>query len=139
MGVAICPASGCVRTALDEYFFAHQSGFQFAIVVAGAIILLRELDRQARLQGGAVYMLNGNHESLNVAGNFRQFLLLLLAQGLLFWRRSHWDPCLPPNVEVPALGSSQATVFYNVEHVRHLHCHLQPKGKALVLHCLEEL
>ncbi|CAL8467940.1 g7478 [Coccomyxa elongata] len=37
----------------------------------GAIILLRELDRQARLQGGAVYMLNGNHESLNVAGNFR--------------------------------------------------------------------
>ena len=38
---------------------------------AGSILLLRELDRQARLQGGAVYMLNGNHESLNVAGNFR--------------------------------------------------------------------
>lgn len=34
--------------------------------------MLRELDRQARLQGGAVYMLNGNHESLNVAGNFRR-------------------------------------------------------------------
>ena len=38
---------------------------------AGSILLLRELDRQARMQGGAVYMLNGNHESLNVAGNFR--------------------------------------------------------------------
>lgn len=35
------------------------------------ILLLRELDRQARLVGGAVYMLNGNHESLNVAGDFR--------------------------------------------------------------------
>lgn len=35
------------------------------------VLLLRELDRQARKQGGAVYMLNGNHESLNVAGDFR--------------------------------------------------------------------
>lgn len=38
---------------------------------AGSVLLLRELDRQARQQGGAVYMLNGNHESLNVAGDFR--------------------------------------------------------------------
>jgi hypothetical protein len=37
----------------------------------GSILLLRELDRQARPHGGAVLMLNGNHESLNVAGNFR--------------------------------------------------------------------
>ncbi|KAK9835143.1 hypothetical protein WJX81_001017 [Elliptochloris bilobata] len=37
----------------------------------GSVLLLRELDRQARLQGGAVYMLNGNHESLNVCGDFR--------------------------------------------------------------------
>ena len=36
------------------------------------MLLLRELDRQARLQGGAVYMLNGNHESLNVCGDFRR-------------------------------------------------------------------
>lgn len=36
-----------------------------------AVMLLRELDRQARTEGGAVYMLNGNHESLNVAGDFR--------------------------------------------------------------------
>lgn len=35
------------------------------------ILLLREMDRQAREVGGAVYMLNGNHESLNVAGDFR--------------------------------------------------------------------
>ena len=42
-----------------------------ALCPAGSLLLLRELDRQARLQGGAVYMLNGNHESLNVAGNFR--------------------------------------------------------------------
>lgn len=40
-------------------------------VRAGSVLLLRELDRQARQQGGAVYMLNGNHESLNVAGDFR--------------------------------------------------------------------
>mmetsp|Transcript_14506 Transcript_14506/g.43844 ORF Transcript_14506/g.43844 Transcript_14506/m.43844 type:complete len:455 (-) Transcript_14506:505-1869(-) len=33
--------------------------------------LLRNLDQQARQEGGAVYMINGNHESLNVAGDFR--------------------------------------------------------------------
>lgn len=33
--------------------------------------LLRNLDCQARKQGGSVHMLNGNHESLNVAGDFR--------------------------------------------------------------------
>lgn len=33
--------------------------------------LLRSLDQQARADGGAVYMINGNHESLNVAGDFR--------------------------------------------------------------------
>ena len=40
-------------------------------VCAAVILLLRELDRQAREQGGAVYMLNGNHESLNVSGHYR--------------------------------------------------------------------
>jgi hypothetical protein len=34
-------------------------------------MLLRDLDRQARAAGGAVVMLNGNHESLNVCGDFR--------------------------------------------------------------------
>ncbi|KAA6426948.1 MAG: hypothetical protein FRX49_03272 [Trebouxia sp. A1-2] len=37
----------------------------------GVVMLLRELHKQAQLEGGAVYMLNGNHESLNVSGNFR--------------------------------------------------------------------
>lgn len=37
----------------------------------GIVRLLRDLDKQARKQGGAVYMLNGNHESLNVCGDFR--------------------------------------------------------------------
>ena len=35
------------------------------------VLLIRELDKQARLFGGAFHMLNGNHESLNVAGDFR--------------------------------------------------------------------
>ena len=38
---------------------------------AGVVMLLRELHKQAQAEGGAVYMLNGNHESLNVSGNFR--------------------------------------------------------------------
>jgi hypothetical protein len=38
---------------------------------AGIVRVLRDLDKQARKQGGAVYMLNGNHESLNVCGDFR--------------------------------------------------------------------
>jgi len=33
--------------------------------------LLRGLDLQARKEGGAVYMLQGNHETLNVCGDFR--------------------------------------------------------------------
>ena len=62
----VCTVHTCghtVHTPVHDYLSAPK--------LAGAIILLRELDRQARLQGGAVYMLNGNHESLNVAGNFR--------------------------------------------------------------------
>lgn len=35
------------------------------------VLLLRELHHQAVEQGGAVYILNGNHESLNVCGDFR--------------------------------------------------------------------
>lgn len=34
-------------------------------------MLLRDLNKQAQAEGGAVYMVNGNHESLNVCGNFR--------------------------------------------------------------------
>eukprot|EP00210_Caulerpa_lentillifera_P002342 g2247.t1 len=37
----------------------------------GILMLLRELHDQAKNHGGGVYTLNGNHESLNVCGNFR--------------------------------------------------------------------
>ncbi|KAI8465678.1 MAG: protein ser/thr phosphatase [Monoraphidium minutum] len=37
----------------------------------GILKLLIELDTQAQKEGGGVYMLNGNHESLNVCGDFR--------------------------------------------------------------------
>ncbi|GMH33894.1 hypothetical protein BSKO_01728 [Bryopsis sp. KO-2023] len=37
----------------------------------GIIMLLRDLGKQATKEGGAVYMINGNHESLNICGNFR--------------------------------------------------------------------
>ncbi|MEW5317299.1 MAG: hypothetical protein WDW38_008610 [Sanguina aurantia] len=40
-------------------------------VEIGIINLLRFLDVEARKTKGAVYMLNGNHESLNVCGDFR--------------------------------------------------------------------
>lgn len=42
---------------------------------AAIIKLLRALDQQARKHGGAVYMLNGNHESLNICGDFRYVAL----------------------------------------------------------------
>lgn len=48
----------------------------------GILRLLRDLDVQARKAGGAVYMLNGNHESLNVCGDFRCAFLLLRRQLL---------------------------------------------------------
>mmetsp|Transcript_25264 Transcript_25264/g.63256 ORF Transcript_25264/g.63256 Transcript_25264/m.63256 type:complete len:380 (-) Transcript_25264:507-1646(-) len=35
------------------------------------LILLQKLHKQAEKQGGAVYILNGNHEVLNVSGDFR--------------------------------------------------------------------
>jgi len=37
----------------------------------GIIMLLRQLHKMAQIEGGAVYMLNGNHESLNVCGDYR--------------------------------------------------------------------
>lgn len=53
-------------------------------------MLLRELDRQARTEGGAVYMLNGNHESLNVAGDFRRDPSSLCAKGRALGRLQPW-------------------------------------------------
>lgn len=42
------------------------------------LMLLRQLGKQAEEQGGAVHILNGNHESLNVAGDFRYAYIALL-------------------------------------------------------------
>jgi hypothetical protein len=39
------------------------------------LMLLRQLGRQAEKEGGAIHILNGNHESLNVCGDFRCELL----------------------------------------------------------------
>lgn len=33
--------------------------------------MLERLQRQAEAAGGALYVLNGNHETMNVAGNYR--------------------------------------------------------------------
>ncbi len=51
-----------------------------------SVMMLRNLDRLARAQGGAVYMLNGNHESLNIAGDFRCSFRDFRAKG------SEWHP-----------------------------------------------
>lgn len=58
---------------------------------AGVVMLLRELDRQARREGGALFMLNGNHESLNVCGDFRCL-------------PSPWSDFGPDDVWVPRLS-----------------------------------
>jgi hypothetical protein len=63
-------------------------------------MLLRELDRQARTEGGAVYMLNGNHESLNVCGDFRYVTAGALQESLRFMG-------VPPE-RVPTLDVQQA-------------------------------
>ncbi|KAJ9527410.1 hypothetical protein QJQ45_025679 [Haematococcus lacustris] len=46
--------------------------------------LLRGLDQQAREHGGAVYMLNGNHESLNICGDFRYVTPGAFVESALF-------------------------------------------------------
>lgn len=58
--------------------------------------LLRDLDEQAQKEGGAVYMLNGNHESLNVCGDFRYvtpgaFVESALYSGLTEKDLKDWD------------------------------------------------
>jgi len=37
----------------------------------GILILLQKLEKEARKQGGGVYVMNGNHEVLNISGDFR--------------------------------------------------------------------
>lgn len=58
------------------------------VVAAGIVRLLRDLDKQARKEGGAVYMLNGNHESLNVCGDFRYAAQPVPGSWFSMWRRT---------------------------------------------------
>lgn len=60
------------------------------------VMLLRDLHKQALEQGGAVYMLNGNHESLNICGDFRYvtpgaFVESAMYAGLAEQDLKEWD------------------------------------------------
>jgi hypothetical protein len=46
------------------------------------------LQRQAAAAGGALHVLNGNHETMNVAGNYRWGLAVGAAAGLAAMLRS---------------------------------------------------
>lgn len=79
----------------------------------GVVLLLRELDRQARQQGGAVYMLNGNHESLNICGDFRYvtagaFLESAAAAGLRGDALQGWDNQLRARLRLYSPGGPMA-------------------------------
>ncbi|GLC38946.1 hypothetical protein PLESTB_000464400 [Pleodorina starrii] len=60
-------------------------------VEIGIVNLLRYLDVEARKCGGAVYMLNGNHESLNVCGDFRYVTPGAFAESALYAGLSESD------------------------------------------------
>ncbi|KAG2499842.1 hypothetical protein HYH03_002133 [Edaphochlamys debaryana] len=60
-------------------------------VEIGIINLLRYLDTEARKQGGAVYMMNGNHEALNVLGDFRYVTPGAFAESALYAGLSESD------------------------------------------------
>lgn len=93
------------------------------------ILLLRELDKQAREHGGAVYMLNGNHESLNVAGDFRYvtpgaFLESAMAAGLTDKKdlankeavlKARWSLYKPGGVMAKELSRNPTVLVVNKE------------------------
>jgi len=75
----------------------------------GILMLLRDLDHQAEKHGGAVYMINGNHESLNICGNFRYvtrgaFYECALAAGLSSELALNWDDQLKARIELYSPG-----------------------------------
>eukprot|EP00210_Caulerpa_lentillifera_P000493 g476.t1 len=75
----------------------------------GILMLLRELHHQAEKQGGAVYMINGNHESLNVCGNFRYvtpgaFYESAIAAGLNKELSFDWEHQLEARMELYSPG-----------------------------------
>lgn len=75
----------------------------------GILMLLRDLGRQAEKEGGAVYIVNGNHESLNVCGNFRYvtrgaFYESALAAGLEGVEAREWENQLMARVALFSPG-----------------------------------
>jgi hypothetical protein len=56
----------------DELYLSCLDSCQLNVEhVPGIVMLLRQLHKMAKKDGGAVYMLNGNHESLNICGDYR--------------------------------------------------------------------
>lgn len=79
----------------------------------GVVLLLRELSRQAAEEGGAVYMLNGNHEALNVCGDFRYvtagaFVESAAAAGLRGDALQVWDNQLRARLRLYSPGGPMA-------------------------------
>mmetsp|Transcript_29616 Transcript_29616/g.70576 ORF Transcript_29616/g.70576 Transcript_29616/m.70576 type:complete len:350 (-) Transcript_29616:883-1932(-) len=79
----------------------------------GIIMLLRQLHKMAQIEGGAVYMLNGNHESLNVCGDYRYvtagaFLEAAMAAGLKDEQAQIWENQLRARVRLYSPGGPMA-------------------------------
>mmetsp|Transcript_29619 Transcript_29619/g.70595 ORF Transcript_29619/g.70595 Transcript_29619/m.70595 type:complete len:168 (-) Transcript_29619:883-1386(-) len=82
-------------------------------LVSGIIMLLRQLHKMAQIEGGAVYMLNGNHESLNVCGDYRYvtagaFLEAAMAAGLKDEQAQIWENQLRARVRLYSPGGPMA-------------------------------
>lgn len=72
--ILVSCSMACALVCLQAFVpaFPHTlPHFNHLSVLAAIVMLLRNLHEQAKQHGGAVYMLNGNHESLNVCGDFR--------------------------------------------------------------------
>ncbi len=83
------------------------------LLTTGVVLLLRELGRQAAEEGGAVYMLNGNHEALNVCGDFRYvtagaFVESAAAAGLRGDALQVWDNQLRARLRLYSPGGPMA-------------------------------
>lgn len=75
----------------------------------GILMLLKDLQQQAEEDGGALYMLNGNHETMNICGNFRYvtrgaFYESALAAGLSQENANVWDQQLIARVALYSPG-----------------------------------
>ena len=93
-----CPPLLCLKTRLLNGY-----------VLPGIVMLLRQLHKMARKEGGAVHMLNGNHESLNVCGDYRLVSIILRCQFYSISSVFNGDPDLPvlPGMSLLARLSKQ--------------------------------